>query len=235
MFKSLLLAGVMDILVIFNNARSLPSTEAQQLVERANEEAALVWRHDKGGATTRLSRCRDITSEVVRKVTASNSKNVVHHAVPGSLCERLDDVFTRHYGGPDGHLLIGRADDDAYVAQEGYGAEVIGLLSSERDAWKSRAMVRIGKVYGYPSLPLLSVGSIDAMWKVCTSTFYKKQLSLVSSTRPYIRSFSNFQASFIGGSSRFRSLLVTGGLDATTRLPSSDSSERREARGTAFW
>jgi hypothetical protein len=235
MFKSLLMAGVMDILVIFNDARSISSTEARKLIESVNEQAGVVWRRrGSGGVTARLSYCRNFTSDAVRTVIASNSKDFRHETVPGSICERLDDVFAKHYGGPGGHLLIGRADDEAYAAQESYAVEVMNLLSSENDAWKARAAVRIGKVYGYTSLPLLSVSSIDGMWKACTSTFYKKQLSLVSSARPYIRNVSDFQASFIGGWSRFRSPLGTGAWAATMGHPSNDSSEPWKAGRTAF-
>ena len=195
----------------------------QELLGEVNQRAENeVWKRSKDGIAVRLSGCRVIVDPAV-KMVMSMSKGRGYDAVPQSLGDKLDEVFTRHYQ-EDNYLLIGRTEDEAHAAQEGYAREVVNLLPCEPDCHRSRAMVRLGMVHGYPPIPLLCVRSIDAMWKACCSNFYARQLSLVRSTHPDAGYFSDFQPSFTGGLNHSQSLWGAVGLGVTTYRPSNASS-----------
>lgn len=222
MFKYLILAGLEDILIVFDSAggRSMDSLEPGLVA--ANKSAGRVWKFSKERFAVRLHECKKIVDPALKGVFRSELET--HNAVPGHLGDKLDEIFTKYYQ-KDSHLLIGRAEDEAMATHDTYAREIINSLAPESGVQKSRAFVRLGKVYGYTSIPLLCARSIETLWvTICCSAFYKRQLSLVSLTHPPADSFSNFQTSSTGGSIHLQSLWGTMGSGVTTCHPSNVSS-----------
>jgi hypothetical protein len=172
-----LFRGIEDILVIFNGAPASPVQAIRNLVDDANRKAEPIWKNNDLDFKSRLGECRAILDLAFTE--DQRSKPGQHRPVPSAVAEILDRIFRKHYSSSD-FLLIGRADEDSYRIQDAYAREVgrsIGLINS---SYESRAITCLGKAYGKTSIPLLCMSSVSALWQVCQSSFYKKQLSLVS-------------------------------------------------------
>ena len=179
MFQYLILRGISDILRIFNHLEEVDSADIlQQNIDNANAQAKLIWDDLEVPFSMRLVRCQLILNPVVNQVAKRRAEE--HVAVPASVAEHLDDIFHRHYNRSN-FSLIGCADSSAYEVQEKYAREIVSQLRKIDLGCAARATVVLGKVYGSTAIPLLSISSVSALWDLANSTFYKKQLSLVSS------------------------------------------------------
>lgn len=179
MFKYLLYRTVEDVLIVFSAARATPPAQIEDLIDQANAKAEPIWRDQETLLLTKEDQCRDIFAECISLNEAVKGKG--HVAVPASIVDDLDDIFLKHYNSPEKFLLFGRTDDVAYEVQDRYAREVATLLGTVRRRFESRALTRLRKMYGRGSLPLLSEGSATAMWAVCKSSYYRRQIFLVSS------------------------------------------------------
>lgn len=182
MFKHLLYRGMEDILIIFNAGPAVPPEEIRKDLCEANSRAEPVWNDKAKTLSARRARCKTILDPVVARNSLGEPGEF--RPFPSKLAPKLDAVFSRHYKShePDRFLLIGKTEEDAYRVQEEYVHEVGLLLGSVRQSYRSRAITQLGKVYGRSSMPLLSISSVSALWLLCQTTYYKKQLSLVSRT-----------------------------------------------------
>ena len=156
--------------------------ETKQMVDQVNSKAEVIWNH-RDTFRRRFRGCYQITLPAVKFVFPSPPSS--YKGIKPSTWEELDEIFIKHYR--DCWLSIGQADDDAYEIQDRYMCDVADVLGLECKYFGSRAIVLLGKVYGRTAVPLLTKGSIEAMWKVCSSSFYKRQLFLVSSLLAYWR------------------------------------------------
>jgi hypothetical protein len=190
MFLYLLYRAMEDVLIIFNSAPAPSPQVIEDLLRKANVKARPLWSHLGTPFLTRQIQCREILDPVVRMNLFGDGNP---QAVPRSVTGELNTIFRKHYAsGNSVHsagltaevLLIGRTDDRAYEVQDNYAIDVAILLGTVDPKFESRALTRLGKVYGRGSLPLLCMSSVAAMWELCRSTFYKRQISLVSSPRP---------------------------------------------------
>ena len=179
MFMNLLFRGMYDIFAIFNENEEAPASEVQSKLSEANDKAKRVWNDKEKSFLLRKTEC----GQIMRGILKSNKdcEDAVSTGVPQLVGERLSHIFTKHYGQAN-LMLIGRTTEEAYTVQDRYASEVVRLLWEETkdDRCKSRAVVRLQTVYGASSMPLLCTSSVSAMWQLCTSSFYKKQLFLVS-------------------------------------------------------
>jgi hypothetical protein len=177
MFRSLVFRGLWHVLVIFNNAKALPSASVQLAVDNANRDAEKVWKDESKSLLHRKRECHRILGPILE--LNRYARTVIMEGIPVLVGEQLSDIFTRNYGEAD-LLLIGRTTEGAYHLQERYAREVTGLLGAERDEYASRAILYLGKLYSRSSLPLLCGSSVAGMWRLCQTSYYKKQLWLVS-------------------------------------------------------
>ena len=200
MFKYVLIRGVNDIRFMFNNEKGPSLWVTRREIEEANAVAEPVWRDRQRARTTRMANCRRILSPVLMKVAS----HPVDPIIPKCVLRRLDATFEQSYGGGDKPLLIGRAEEDAYVAQASYTDSIVLGLSSYHQYTKTRVLTCIGKAFGFTSIPILSVAFVDAMWGACKSKFYRRQLEMVSQTCLRIGVLADLRLSCIGGSNRLR-------------------------------
>ena len=174
----------MDLLIIFNDSEAVPPGEILADLHRANLAARSIWNDRKKSLTVRWTECDRILGPVIgRNLTA---KRMGFVPIPLAASRGLDEVFLKHYGTPDGHMLIGKAQEASYDVQDLYALEVGKLLGSFQQKYRSRAITQLGKAYGRSSMPLLSISSVAALWKMCKSKYYRDQLSLVGLTYPCV-------------------------------------------------
>jgi hypothetical protein len=186
MFKYLLYRGIEDILMIFNDADVVPVSDIRTLLGKANARAAPLWMDETISFTDRQAACKEILDPVIRMNTGTKAKRF--RRVPRSVTRKLNRIFRRFYGEPDSLLLIGRTDERAYEVQDRYARIVAKVLGKVKPEYQSRAITRLRKVYGRGSLPLLCMSSVSGMWQLCKSSFYRRQIYLVSSPCPLCRS-----------------------------------------------
>lgn len=179
MFKYLLLRGIEDILLIFNDSRAAPVAEMQSVLDQANNLAKPIWNDNNKSYAVRHAECKAILSPVFTVTRFGEPSGF--NSVPQGCVGDLDKIFDFNYG-PSNYLLIGQAAEDAYQVQEDYARQVGNALRPIRHSYETRAVVLLGKLYGSTSIPLLCSSSISALWKVCNLPYYKRQLSLVSPT-----------------------------------------------------
>lgn len=179
MFKYLLYQAMEDALVIFNTAEAAPVTQTNNLIDVADAKAEPLWRDEAIPLLTREAECRAVYAECISLNEPVSKEN--RQPVPASAVAGLDRIFKKHYDTPDKFLLFGRTDDAAYEVQDRYAREVAALLGTIHRRFESRALTRLRKMYGRGSLPLLSEKSVTAMWEACKSSYYGRQMSLVSS------------------------------------------------------
>lgn len=226
MFKSLLTRGIEDILIIFNDAPAPQATEVQENLDEANAIAAPLWNDDSKPLSARQTECRRILDPVIFAALAFKSGRF--YSVPVAMSEDLNKVFRKHYTS-DKFLLIGRNTEEAYNAQDAYAREVGRLLGTTKRRLQSRAIVRLGKAYGRTSIPLLSMASVSALWQISKSSFYKRQLSLVSPVCWLACCPTDSRLRSISGSNPLQSHRTCRMLDATTSppcMPFSDHNHR---------
>jgi hypothetical protein len=182
MFKYLIFRAIEDVLMIFNDADAVPAAHVQELLEEANSKAAPLWWDEATPFVDRQAACRKILDPIIKM----NSAVKVHEfrKVPFSIVDEIDNIFRHFYSEPDLLLLIGRTDERAYKVQDKYGRVVATLLGTVDSAYESRAITRLRKAYGRGALPLLSMSSASGIWQLCRSSFYKKQIYLVSPPSP---------------------------------------------------
>lgn len=177
MLKYLLYHGIKGILTVFSDSYAEDPSSIQNLLDEANSEAALVWMDRETPFLVRQERCRKILSPVLK---LNKPEGVGFTRPPKSVTDGLSRIFNRVYTASDELLLIGRTDEQAYKAQDEYAVEVGALLEPMGPQYKSRAITTLQRVYGQGSLPLLCISSVSGIWQLCRSTFYKRQISLVS-------------------------------------------------------
>lgn len=177
MLKYVLSKGMLDILVIFNDAEAKRPETVEALLQKANAKAELVWKDDNVPFSDRVAKCRKILDPLLN----ADSEVVDFKPVPQEIAGELDGIFEEFYGDPEALLLIGRTHEEAYKVQDEYATAVTNLLGRHSSTYESRAIVCLRKTYGRSSLPILSVRSVEALWRLCQSPFYKRVLSLVSS------------------------------------------------------
>jgi hypothetical protein len=182
MFKYLMFRAIEDILMIFNDAAAVPPLDIRKSLRNANTRAAPLWRDEAVPFIERQAACREILNPVIKMNTVSKAGNF--KAVPFSIVDEIDNIFRHFYSEPDLLLLIGRTDERAYKVQDKYGRVVATLLGTVDSAYESRAITRLRKAYGRGALPLLSMSSASGIWQLCRSSFYKKQIYLVSPPSP---------------------------------------------------
>ena len=103
---------------------------------------------------------------------------------PASIEKELNAIFHQHYDAPEKYLLFGCTGDEAYDIQDKYALSMVALLRTIDVWYVSKAHLCLRKMYGRGApLPLLCRSSIEAMWKVCKSSYYRRQISLVSLVR----------------------------------------------------
>jgi hypothetical protein len=182
MFKYLMYRGVEDILMIFNDAKAAPVSDVRKLLKKANAKAAPIWMDREVSFLDRQAKCNEILDPVIRK----NSSSMVgsFEQVPSAVVGGLNNAFKRFYPTFDELLLIGRTDEQAYEAQDGYAVEVAKILGAVNRGYESRAITRLRKAYGRASLPLLCISSVSGIWELCRSAFYRKLVYLVSPHPP---------------------------------------------------
>jgi hypothetical protein len=185
MFKYLIFRAIEDVLMIFNDADAVPAAHVQELLEEANSKAAPLWWDEATPFVDRQAACRKILDPIIKM----NSAVKVHEfrKVPCSIVGALDEIFRRFYNKPSVLLLIGRTDEQAYEIQDDYARAIVELLENVDPAYGCRAITRLRKVYGRGALPLLSMSSASGIWQLCQSSFYRKQIYLVSSSCPLYR------------------------------------------------
>lgn len=189
MFKYLLLGAMEDLIVIFNDSEAAPATEVRQRIDAANAKAAPVWEDGMVPLSDRSRKCREILDPALR-VKTKRPETSSQDFKPAPVCVggKLSQIFKEHYGKSDALMLIGRTDNRAYEVQDRYEREVGEVLGKLKPQYESRAITRLGKVYGRGSLPLLCMSSVWGLWRLCQSAFYTRQLSLVSLVRPLCQS-----------------------------------------------
>lgn len=178
MFKSLLAKGMQDILVIFNSTPALPMSEVQDRIDEANAIAEPLWNDPTASLQTRRDQCRQILVPVLNQNLTVPASWIA--GTPSNISADLTRVFRRHYS-HEKLLLIGGNSKEAYEVQDRYARDVALLLGSVRHRWGSRAISCLAMAYGRNTIPLLCMSSVSALWRLCSSPFYKRQLSLVSS------------------------------------------------------
>ena len=128
-----------------------------------------------------MDRCKKLVDPVLRKNNIIDREGEVA-GVPQGAVHQLDKIFRRYYVEPDKIMLIGQTTEEAYKVQDQYACQVgyylRKLTNSKR--LESQTVTCLGKVYGRNSVPLLTIPSVLALWKICKSSFYRRVTSLVS-------------------------------------------------------
>jgi hypothetical protein len=194
MFLYLLYGAMEHVLIIFNDAVAMPVEQIERLLNEANAKARPLWRNETTPFLTRQTQCKELLDPVV----GLNLRAIgVCQRVPESITDELDRIFRKYYGSSNNPqsrgsaenlLLIGRTDDQAYQVQDEYARDIANILGTVDKTHESRAITQLRSVYGRGSLPLLCLSSVAGMWTLCQSSFYKRQTSLVSQSRPMRRS-----------------------------------------------
>lgn len=181
MFKHLLYRGLYDIEHIFNSGRALLPKDIRPLLDKANSSVEATWRDEDICFQIRLARCE----EVVGPVVDLNRRERVglFRPISRELPDMFSQAFKQLYNG-DRLLLIGQADEQAYKVQGLYASKIENILEGESRRSHSRAITRLGKVYGRSSIPLLCMASVAGLWQLCCSPFYGRVLSLVGPPCP---------------------------------------------------
>lgn len=219
MFAHVIRRGLYDMAAIFSSGNPPPGEEIRHQLDAVNVIAKKVWGDRGKSLSGRMYQCQRFLAPVIEFVHPVRS--ATYDGVPMEITGELDGLFTRHYK-PEHYLLIGCADDRAYEIQDRYAQDVADLLGLMDKPYQSRGLVFLGRVYGCTAIPLLSMSSVSAMWGVCCSSFYKRQLSLVSMVSVYIKRPSNVDLSSIGGLSHSQNLWECGMSAATTSHLSAD-------------
>ena len=176
MFKFLIYRGIYYLRVIFGEGPEEPLTEqSQHLLNEAKQQAQHIWEMRQRRFEERLAGCRDLFEPFVPENPPTGTQ-----PTSPTLWHQLDRIFVEYYG-LQGNPLIGSVEDEAYKTRRRYARKVGSLLG---EGLGFRAVLWLQKIPGCTSLPLLTESSVSAMWKLCCSTFYKKQLSLVSVILP---------------------------------------------------
>jgi hypothetical protein len=183
MFKYLVFKGFTDILKIFNDAQAEDPAVVKVLLRKANEKAAPVWNDQTTPFAVRAEQCRAILSPVLMLNDIGGEK-VKFLRIDPSIAARLDRIFKKYYGEDDKLLLIGRTHEEAYEVQDKYARRVAQYLGETNQRFESRAITCLGKMYGRNSVPLLTIGSVWGLWRICQSSFHRKVVSLVSEFCP---------------------------------------------------
>jgi len=185
MFKYMLYRAMRTGIFVFNTGEAPHLDQCKREMNNYNAKADLLWK--SGGRFSERRR----TCENLLGMTAPSLKHLNHVVLeddlrrfPSSIENELNLIFQRHYDTEEKYMLLGRADNKAYKVQDGYAMEVAKLLEKIDDEYSLRAQLCLRKIYGRGApLPLLSSASVEAMWEVCKSEYYKRQISLVSGTR----------------------------------------------------
>jgi hypothetical protein len=180
MFLYLLHKAIEDILIIFNDADAPSPADAEQALQMANEKAEPLWKNEETPFPERQAQCQEILRPILELYM--KEKPGEFHPVSDLVANGLNQIFKKHYNTPGKFLLIGRTDDQAYQVQDGYAREVAAFLGRNLGGPReARTIIMLRKAYGRGTLPLLCMSSASALWELCQSSFYRRQLFLVSS------------------------------------------------------
>lgn len=171
-----------SVLYIFNSADADPVPTIRERLDKANNKAGPIWNDYNKKISARYAECDPILSPVISRNLRGDSGEF--NPIPDRLTGTLDKIFRKHYP-PSRFLLMGQAHEEAYHVQDAYACDVAEVVGTLRSSYQSRALTVLGKAYGRASIPLLTLGSTSALWQICQHSFYKKQLSLVSSACTY--------------------------------------------------
>ena len=144
--------------------------------------ASLLWK-GTGNFADRQRSCRYLLGTMAPSLERLDDSLKVGEMqrFPAFIEEGLNAIFHRHYETREKYLLFGQTDDEAYGVQEGYALEVAKLLQDVDVQYASRVHLCLGKICGRGAvLLLLCSSSIEAMWEVCKSPYYREQFYLVS-------------------------------------------------------
>jgi len=181
MLKYLLYKGFVDIILIFNNIRAVDPSEIKEDLKTANKMATPIWNDQTIPFAERVDRCRKLVDPVLRKNNITDREGEVT-GVPRGAVNQLNKIFRRYYVEPDKIMLIGQTTEEAYEVQDQYARQVgyyLRRLTNGKHL-ESRTVTCLRKVYGRNSVPLLTMPSVSALWKICQSSFYGKVTFLVS-------------------------------------------------------
>lgn len=203
MFKYVICRGLEDILVVFHSSDAVPVQKIRKLVDQANRQAEPIWNDEERNFATRSAECNAILRPALVQNALGDQGSF--NPLPISVAATLDDIFRKHYEHGNNCLSIGRAAEDAHNHQDAYAREAGRTLGLIRSSYESRTITSIGMAYGRTSMPFLCISSVRALWQVCQSSFYTRQLSLVSSAHIHAGKFADSRQSSTGGSNHLQS------------------------------
>lgn len=225
MFKYLLLRGLQDIFLIFNDSEVKdPPHHREALLKMVNSRAAVIWKNLDISFVDRVRECKLATDPAVSLETRINGTQIVLISEP--IHEELNRIFRAVYNKREKIILIGQTNDEAYQLQDDYACQIVELLMPIGEAFASRAIARLRVAYGRNSIPLLSMSSVAELWNLCCSIYYRDIIFFVSSLSPtYAHRLTNSRKSFTSGSSHLRRCRKCTNLGATTFPRSTGSSD----------
>ena len=181
MFKYLLFRGLEVTFKIFTESKTPLPCDVQPLLESINIQTRAIWDNLDILPAIPEVKCKELSSPLF-DLDDPKDESLLQTMTP-EILEVVDKIFSKHYGNKESMLLIGRTDNQAYQVQHQYASEVAKLLGHISSEHKSRAMIYLGPVFGRSSMPLLCPSSIRWLWRLCRSSYYTKQISLVSQTQ----------------------------------------------------
>ena len=181
MFKFMLYRAIHAGAFIFKDGDAPPLANSKLQVEEYNQLASQIWKGSQN-FFHRQEGCENLILMVVpafQQISHPVPRNELMR-FPASIEKELNAVFHQYYDTPEKYLLFGSTEDEAYDVQDRYALAVVEVLGTIDVRYASRAHLCLRKMYGRGApLPLLCRSSIDAMWEVCRSSYYRRQVSLV--------------------------------------------------------
>jgi hypothetical protein len=190
MFKYVLYRALQTTANVFCNLDPPPLKQCQEIMDKYNRRAESVWKCEE-----ELSE-RQLDCEMIRQEVFSGFYDPPHYSefrpVPRSIVKVLDKTFRNHYKSQETYLLFGRTDDKALEVQDKYALSIARALGKIDWGCEARAHLYLRKLYGKGApLPLLTVASASAMWRMCNSHYYRQQIATVSPTVTAFRNLTN--------------------------------------------
>lgn len=204
MFKFVLYRAVETTANIFCSLQAPAVAKCQEAIEDYNRRAKPVWKSRDRGFLDRQQACQVILDDIFSRFCDLPDIEDTQ-PVPTSVVKRLDTLFGQHYRSHEVCLLFGHTGEDALEVQDRYGLSVAELLRQTCPKQEARAHLFLRKMYGRGApLPILTVRSAAAIWRVCNSHYYQRQISMVSSGVRPLSILTNSHFSFTPGSSLSR-------------------------------
>ena len=180
MFKFVLLRAIQTTVRVFSDAKVPGVRHCKQLVKDCNLEAEVLWKREGADFLARRAQCKAIHGRYFRELDQFPTSKEMQ-PVPPEAAAVLDSIFKKHYKTTELCLLFGRTEDKALDVQDAYGLSIAAAMRKIDSRYESRANLHLRKRYGRgAAMPLLSMASVEAMWEVCSSYFYRVQIRTVS-------------------------------------------------------